>query len=113
MIEGLPLDGKGPKPINSTITGLVTFLQFVTYLIVHQAKLILIVFRIIPPRLFLHNHSNYVLPSSYVNLCDSYLTDILSNVRYSDALSWPFILFSVILQGSVPCIFNVFCNYFM
>jgi hypothetical protein len=104
-----PDDGKKvQEPSNSTVTSSVTFLHFVTHLIVHQVKMILIVFHIIPRDLFLHNHSNYVLPSSYVNWYRNYLTDTLFDVRFSDALSSSFILLSAIPQGSVHCIFNVF-----
>ena len=91
----------------STVTNLVTFLEFTDPLVCSQGQSDSIyfdftnAFDILPPALLLRKLDNYGLSSGYINWLSSYLTNRVSRVRFSGQFSSTFIARSGGPQGSV------------
>jgi hypothetical protein len=97
----------------STVTNLVTYLDFVTPLVCshHQVAVYFdpsSAFDLVPHSL-LHKVNDYGLFAGYINWFHSYIINRLSCIHYSGALSQPYKVLSGVRQGSVlgPLLFNV------
>jgi hypothetical protein len=94
----------------STVTNSVTYLDFVTPLIIYQRQAAAIyfdlssAFELVPHFLCHHKLAHYDPSADYVNWFTSYPTNRLSHVHYSGALSSPFEVLSCVPQGSVRTI---------
>jgi hypothetical protein len=97
---------------------MVTYLDFITPLVSSQGQADAIyfdlssAFDLVPHTLLLQKLNAFGLSGGYVNRFCSYLTNRQSQVRISGILSLPFVVLSVVPQGSVlgPLLFNIFMN---
>jgi hypothetical protein len=101
-----------------TVTSLVTYLDLDTPLVCSQRQFDAVYFDLssasdlVPHALLHHKLADYGLSAGYVNWFHSYLSNSLSCVRYSVALSQPSGALSGVPQGSVfgPLLCYVFIN---
>jgi hypothetical protein len=96
----------------STVTNLVTFLDFMTLVFRSQRQADAVYFNLsnafvlVPHNLVLHKLSSFGFSDSYVSWFRSYLTNRQSRVRISVTLSLPFKVTSGVPQGPIKTILN-------